>query len=162
MIQVPIIHYLPNKTNVLLCYLFIDVNDCAPNNPCQNNGVCVDGVNTFTCLCVPGFDGNQCQNSEYKSKWIIGSWEGAEKGKQMGLFGCIDYKMSRESCRKRLGGSLVVCVVLLDLETTSVSTVSRIILMAIFFDCQWRRVCIHSLCHPEFGSSQYPKYKTWF
>ena len=34
-------------------------------NPCQNGGACVDGVNSFTCICVPGFEGNQCQISKY-------------------------------------------------------------------------------------------------
>ena len=27
---------------------------------CQNGGTCVDGVNSFTCTCVPGFKGRYC------------------------------------------------------------------------------------------------------
>lgn len=29
---------------------------------CFNGGTCVDGINTFTCLCLPGFTGNYCQH----------------------------------------------------------------------------------------------------
>ncbi|KAG8517651.1 Neurogenic locus notch protein 2, partial [Galemys pyrenaicus] len=30
-------------------------------DPCQNGGSCVDGVNAFSCLCLPGFVGDRCQ-----------------------------------------------------------------------------------------------------
>lgn len=29
---------------------------------CFNGGSCVDGINTFTCLCPPGFTGSYCQH----------------------------------------------------------------------------------------------------
>ena len=29
-------------------------------NKCQNNGVCTDGVDTYTCACVTGFSGKEC------------------------------------------------------------------------------------------------------
>lgn len=29
---------------------------------CFNGGTCVDGINTFTCLCPPGFTGIYCQH----------------------------------------------------------------------------------------------------
>ena len=29
----------------------INVDDCV-DNPCLNNGSCVDGVNSHTCMCV--------------------------------------------------------------------------------------------------------------
>ena len=32
---------------------------------CQNNGVCEDKVNGFTCNCATGFDGEFCENSMY-------------------------------------------------------------------------------------------------
>ena len=31
----------------------INVDDCI-DNPCLNNGSCVDGVNSYTCVCSPG------------------------------------------------------------------------------------------------------------
>ncbi|XP_078616500.1 uncharacterized protein LOC144884861 isoform X1 [Branchiostoma floridae x Branchiostoma japonicum] len=38
----------------------LDVNECA-SNPCMNGGSCVDHINTFTCLCAPGYSGINCQ-----------------------------------------------------------------------------------------------------
>jgi len=35
------------------------VNDCS-SNPCQNGATCVDGSNTFTCLCTTGFSDSLC------------------------------------------------------------------------------------------------------
>ena len=45
-------------------YLFSDIDDCSPS-PCQNGGSCVDGVNQFTCDCVTGFSGINCEISKY-------------------------------------------------------------------------------------------------
>ena len=46
--------------------LFSDIDDCA-NSPCQNGGSCTDGVNQFTCQCVPGFSGTNCEISKYEN-----------------------------------------------------------------------------------------------
>ena len=40
----------------------IDIDDCA-TFPCQNDGTCVDGVGDYTCTCMTGYDGKNCQNS---------------------------------------------------------------------------------------------------
>ena len=50
-------------TNFCIPLSIADVNDCVPN-PCQNNGVCTDGVNTVTCQCQPGFTGTNCETSK--------------------------------------------------------------------------------------------------
>ena len=34
--------------------------------PCQNSGTCTDGDNTYTCACVAGFTGTDCETSNYK------------------------------------------------------------------------------------------------
>eukprot|EP00057_Strongylocentrotus_purpuratus_P014994 XP_011669468.1 PREDICTED: uncharacterized protein LOC105440709 [Strongylocentrotus purpuratus] len=38
---------------------FRDINDCSPD-PCENGGICNDGVYTFTCVCDPGYTGPTC------------------------------------------------------------------------------------------------------
>jgi hypothetical protein len=37
-----------------------EINDCSPD-PCQNGGVCTDGLNSYTCQCPPGYEGGECQ-----------------------------------------------------------------------------------------------------
>ena len=46
----------------LIRYTFSDINDCL-SNPCKNDGVCVDGVNSFSCNCAHGFVGDDCSTS---------------------------------------------------------------------------------------------------
>jgi hypothetical protein len=49
---------------IYICFL-PDINDCMPN-PCQNNGVCSDRINNYTCQCAAGYDGNNCEYSKLK------------------------------------------------------------------------------------------------
>ncbi|XP_030844930.1 fibropellin-3-like isoform X5 [Strongylocentrotus purpuratus] len=37
-----------------------DIDDCS-TTPCMNGGTCADGVNTFTCSCVDGYNGSMCE-----------------------------------------------------------------------------------------------------
>ena len=41
-----------------------DIDEC-DSNPCQNDGQCVDGVNSYTCECTSGYSGDNCDTSEY-------------------------------------------------------------------------------------------------
>jgi len=47
-----------------VCITETDVDDCA-SSPCRNAGTCVDGVNQYTCNCLLGFAGRQCERREY-------------------------------------------------------------------------------------------------
>lgn len=37
----------------------INIDDCAIN-PCHNGGTCIDGINSFTCLCPEGYNDATC------------------------------------------------------------------------------------------------------
>ena len=39
----------------------INIDDCDPN-PCQNGGTCNDLIGGFSCICVPGVNGDNCIN----------------------------------------------------------------------------------------------------
>ena len=41
-------------------FFILDVNDCV-DVTCQNRGSCLDGIDGFTCVCVDGFSGENCQ-----------------------------------------------------------------------------------------------------
>ena len=43
--------------------MFADVDDCL-SSPCQNGGTCTDAVNSYTCACVDGWAGTNCENSK--------------------------------------------------------------------------------------------------
>ncbi len=53
-------------------WLFPDINECA-SNPCQNGGVCVDGINRFTCNCPVGYTGLFCEIGKYimRTSWWL-------------------------------------------------------------------------------------------
>ncbi|KAK3789280.1 hypothetical protein RRG08_001670 [Elysia crispata] len=41
-----------------------NIDDCA-SEPCQNGAACVDGVTSYSCQCLPGFSGTNCQDPSY-------------------------------------------------------------------------------------------------
>lgn len=43
--------------------LFSDFDECH-SNPCRNGATCVDGFNTFRCLCLPSYVGALCEQGE--------------------------------------------------------------------------------------------------
>ena len=57
-------------TDSSMCFVSPDNNECS-SNPCQNGGTCVDGTNMYTCVCIAGFSGAQCQTSKTLSDCII-------------------------------------------------------------------------------------------
>ena len=48
----------------LVNMLFTDIDDCVNHN-CANGGSCMDGVNTYTCNCPPGFTGMYCEKGQF-------------------------------------------------------------------------------------------------
>ena len=42
--------------------LYSDIDECA-SNPCQNDGICADGVNRYDCTCESGYTGADCETS---------------------------------------------------------------------------------------------------
>ena len=44
-------------------YYIIDIKECE-SEPCQNNGVCNEAINSFECQCAVGFIGEKCETSE--------------------------------------------------------------------------------------------------
>ena len=40
------------------------VDECA-SNPCQNGGTCSDGFNEYTCSCVAGYEGANCETGKW-------------------------------------------------------------------------------------------------
>ena len=46
----------------------LDIDYCNPN-PCDNGGICNDGLYNYTCNCKPGFAGDKCEigKSRYNS-----------------------------------------------------------------------------------------------
>ena len=48
----------------------MDQDDCDPN-PCQNGGICQDGINSHTCNCASGYDGDNCEIGNIKY-YLIG------------------------------------------------------------------------------------------
>ena len=44
-----------------------DIDECA-SSPCQNGGTCTDAVNSYTCACVAGYNGDDCETSKLKKE----------------------------------------------------------------------------------------------
>ena len=38
-----------------------DIDDCA-SVPCQNGGICTDGLDSYSCACTAGYSGDNCEN----------------------------------------------------------------------------------------------------
>lgn len=44
-----------------LCTIILAVQDACLSNPCHNNGTCSSSSSSYTCLCLPGFIGRNCE-----------------------------------------------------------------------------------------------------
>ena len=41
----------------------IDINEC-DTNPCQNGGTCLDGKASYSCECMAGYEGDDCETGD--------------------------------------------------------------------------------------------------
>ena len=48
---------------------FLDIDDCV-NHTCASGGLCVDGVNSYSCNCSAGYTGESCLTGRSK----LASW----------------------------------------------------------------------------------------
>ncbi|XP_071481953.1 uncharacterized protein [Diadema antillarum] len=53
---------IPDIQRHIACFPadFVDIDECE-SNPCLNGGTCQDDVNMYSCLCLPGYNGSNCQ-----------------------------------------------------------------------------------------------------
>ena len=42
-------------------YSLENTDDCS-GNECQNDATCLDALNSYTCQCAEGFEGNYCES----------------------------------------------------------------------------------------------------
>ena len=43
--------------------IFVEFDDCA-SGPCQHGGSCTDQVSGYTCNCVDGYNGTNCETGK--------------------------------------------------------------------------------------------------
>ena len=47
--------------------IYLDFDECA-SSPCQNGGTCSDDIDGYTCMCIPGHTGDNCETSSILSR----------------------------------------------------------------------------------------------
>ena len=47
-----------------LIFFSLDINECK-STPCLNDGLCVDGINSYRCKCKENYVGENCETSKY-------------------------------------------------------------------------------------------------
>ena len=48
----------------------VDIDECA-TSPCQNSGSCTDQINGYTCNCLDGYDGTDCETGNNATSFRI-------------------------------------------------------------------------------------------
>ena len=48
---------------MLHCF-FEEINECS-SKPCANRGTCSDVINGYTCACIEGYEGTNCDVGAY-------------------------------------------------------------------------------------------------
>ena len=57
------------------CHNFLrtDINECE-SNPCKNGATCNNNINSYSCTCVAGYIGTNCEEGIHTSKIINSHW----------------------------------------------------------------------------------------
>ena len=54
------------STDALFQCVHADTDECA-SDPCQNSGTCTDSINGYSCACVDGYEGTDCETGRFNS-----------------------------------------------------------------------------------------------
>ena len=57
----PIEVEIKSHTHENSLWIVVDIDECAQDNLCQNSASCVDGINSYSCLCELDFTGLHCE-----------------------------------------------------------------------------------------------------
>ena len=58
----------------------LDIDECK-SQPCQHGGTCFDGMYSYTCQCMDGFIGKNCEIGEYWLIHLVNVHNSGENGK---------------------------------------------------------------------------------
>ena len=59
-LHIYIFQHINLLVKMLMCCLFVDIDECS-SDTCMNGGTCTGDVNSYSCTCVPGYTGEDCE-----------------------------------------------------------------------------------------------------
>ena len=62
-----LIPYDPNIDFVFPLIYVADIDDCS-STPCMNGATCKDAIDSFTCQCLSGYNGTNCETGKLRIK----------------------------------------------------------------------------------------------
>ena len=45
---------------ISMVFMFSDIDECL-SKPCMHGAACVDGANSYICMCINGYGGHDCE-----------------------------------------------------------------------------------------------------
>ena len=51
-----------DSVSLSVCYCAVNPDDCPQTTDACGHGTCVDGLDTYTCSCDAGYEGDHCQS----------------------------------------------------------------------------------------------------